>query len=193
MAKGGFAFLAIAAALVLGSCGSSSTPTDQTDACSVLRQKRGWTRDLAEVEQKWGVPANVVMATIWKESSYQSRAKTRRTYFLGIIPTGRVSSAYGYAQAIDGTWDWYRKETGNRFADRDDFDDAVDFIGWYMHTSARKLGIPEWDAYNQYLAYHEGHTGFRKGTHMQKTWLLNTAAEVDAMSKRYQSQLLSCT
>ena len=32
-------------------------------------------------------------------------------YFLGIIPLGRESSAFGYAQALDGTWTDYKKAT----------------------------------------------------------------------------------
>ena len=34
-------------------------------------------------------------------------------YFLGFIPIGRASDAYGYAQAKTMTWDDYVRETGN--------------------------------------------------------------------------------
>ncbi|HSF93025.1 MAG TPA: transglycosylase SLT domain-containing protein [Paracoccaceae bacterium] len=186
-------YLAVVAALALGSCaGNKGTPSNQTDACSVLDQQRGWSRDLVQAERKWGVPAHVIMATIWKESSYRSRARTQRKYFLGLVPTGRISSAYGYAQAIDATWDWYRQDTGNRFADRNDFDDSIDFIGWYMDVSNRRLGIAKDDAYNQYLAYHEGHTGYKRGSHNEKSWLIGTAREVESMGRRYESQLETC-
>lgn len=186
-------YLAVVAALALGSCaGNKGTPSNQTDACSVLDQQRGWSRDLVQAERKWGVPAHVIMATIWKESSYRSRARTQRKYFLGLVPTGRISSAYGYAQAIDATWDWYRQDTGNRFADRNDFDDSIDFIGWYMDVSNRRLGIAKDDAYNQYLAYHEGHTGYKRGSHNEKSWLIGTAREVESMGRRYKSQLETC-
>ena len=33
----------------------------------------------------------------------------------------------GYAQALNGTWDWYKKDTGNRGASRTDFSDSSDF------------------------------------------------------------------
>lgn len=179
--------------LILGSCaGGGKPPVNQDDACSILDQQRGWLRDLQTSEREWGVPVAVQMATIWKESSYRGRVKTRRTYFLGIIPTGRVSSAEGYAQAIDGTWDWYKEETGHRRARRNDFGDATDFIGWYMNLSNRKLGIAPTDAYNQYLAYHEGHAGYRHGSHNSKTWLIGTAREVEAMAIRYAQQLETC-
>ncbi len=180
--------------LVLGSCaGGGRPPVNQTDACAVLEQKRGWLKDLQASEREWGIPVAVQMATIWKESSYRGRVKTRRTFFLGIIPTGRISSAEGYAQAVDGTWDWYRKDTGNRRASRNDFGDSTDFIGWYMNKSAQTLGIKPEDAFNQYLAYHEGHGGYRRGSHKDKAWLLSTAREVEAMAIRYSMQLPSCT
>ena len=109
-----------------------------------------------------------------------------------IIPNGRISTAYGYGQVLDGTWDWYRDETGNRRADRDDFGDVADFIGWYMDVSNRRLGIDKNDAYNQYLAYHEGHTGFTRGSYKSKAWLTSVANEVQAMANRYEVQLRSC-
>lgn len=185
-----FALLLI---LVLGSCANNSpAPNNQNNACSILEQRRGWLRDMERVERDWGVPVHVQMATIWKESSFRARAKTSRTYFLGSIPTGRISTAYGYPQALDGTWDWYKDETGARRAKRSNFDDAVDFIGWYMDRSERKLGIAKNDAYNQYLAYHEGHGGYARGTYNNKSWLIGVAREVQAMADRYEGQLLNC-
>jgi len=178
---------------VLGSCaGSSAPPTNQTDACSILDQRRGWERDLVRSERTWGVPVSVQMATIWKESNFRRRAKTSKKYILGFIPNGRISTAYGYGQALDGTWDWYRDETGNRRADRDDFGDVTDFIGWYMDQSYRRLGIAKYDAYNQYLAYHDGQTGFSRGSYKSKPWLIGVANEVQAMANRYEVQLATC-
>ena len=40
-----------------------------------------------------------------------------------MIPWGRVSSAYGYSQAKTPTWDDYKRETDNSWADRSDFSD----------------------------------------------------------------------
>ena len=42
--------------------------------------------------------------------------------------------------------------------------DALDFIGWYNHTSNKRLGISKSDAYNLYLAYYSGHGGYARGT-----------------------------
>ncbi|MEM6678914.1 MAG: hypothetical protein AAF675_13695, partial [Pseudomonadota bacterium] len=120
-------------------------------------------------------------------------ARTPRTYFLGMIPTGRVSSAYGYAQAIDSTWDWYREDSGNSGADRDDFEDAADFVGWYMAKTRRANGLPMTDAYSHYLAYHEGHTGYKRGSWQQKAWLKNAAGAVARQASRYRQQLDRCS
>lgn len=185
--------LALLLIFVLGSCASnSSAPSNQNDACSILEQRRGWLRDLESTERKWGVPVHVQMAIIWKESSFRARAKTRKTYFMGSIPTGHISTAYGFSQALDGTWEWYQDETGNRRGKRHNFDDATDFIGWYLDLSERKLGLDKNDAYGHYLAYHEGHSGYSRGRYNNKAWLIGVAHEVQAMSDRYQGQLLFC-
>ena len=87
---------------------------------------------------------------------------------------GRQSSAYGYSQALDGTWDDYQKEHGGWGARRDSIDDATDFMGWYFKKSEEDLGISLVDTKNQYLAYHEGRTGYRRGSHNGKGWLLRS-------------------
>ena len=105
---------------------------------------------------------------------------------------GRLSSAFGYSQALDGTWDEYRTSTGNRRARRTDIDDAADFMGWYMVLTRERNGIALSDARNQYLAYHEGHAGFARGSYNSKAWLLGVADRVAARAETYRVQLLSC-
>ena len=189
------AFLLGAAAL-LAACsfsGPADPPRDQSNICGMLNDRDDWGEALADARSKWGAPPHVVMAIIWKESNFRAQARTPRKYtFFGLIPNGRVSSAYGYAQAIDGTWDWYKDETGNRWADRDDFDDAVDFVGWYMARTKRVNGLSMTDAYSQYLAYHEGHTGFKRGSWKSKDWLKGAASKVARQAQRYEGQLAGC-
>lgn len=186
--------LALLLVVFVSSCTSmNNPPANQNDACSILDQRRGWLRDMQQSQATWGVPVHVQMATIWKESSFRARARTPRKTILGFIPNGRISSAYGYAQVLDGTWGDYRASTGNSRASRDDFDDATDFIGWYMNESNRRLGIGKNDAYNQYLAYHEGQGGYANGSYNSKSWLLGVAREVQNMANRYEQQLLSCS
>ena len=43
--------------------------------------------------------------------------------------------SFGYSQAIKGTWEQYKNETGNTLATRTRFKDSVDFIGWYTDKS----------------------------------------------------------
>ncbi len=185
---------AILLVLILASCvRESQPPTRQDDACAILGQRPGWLRDMRKAEAVWGAPISVQMAIIWKESSFRSRAKTRRTFFLGSIPTGRISTAYGFSQALDGTWDDYQRSTGRRNARRNDYGDSTDFIGWYMSESKRRNGVAMTDAYNQYLAYHQGHGGYRAGSYRGQDWLLNVARQVQNRANLYENQLPDCS
>ncbi|MFQ5624683.1 MAG: lytic transglycosylase [Paracoccaceae bacterium] len=184
--------LAVLMLLILGSCATQSPPSRLDNACVIKLERPDWFSAMYRTEQRWGVPVAVQLATIYQESKFVGNAKTPRKFFLGVIPAGRRTSAYGYAQAVDGTWDWYRDDTGRRFAARNDFEDASDFIGWYMDRSERVVGIPKTDAFNQYLAYHEGHAGYLRGSHEHKTWLLRVAREVENMALLYSFQLAEC-
>lgn len=180
--------------LLLASCGGGSKqpPSRLNDACSIAREKPDYIKAFKSTEWKWGVPVHVQMATIYQESRYRHDARTPHRYVLGVIPMGRQSSAFGYSQALDGTWEEYQRETGKRRAKRDRIRDASDFIGWYMNKTYERNGINLGDTRNQYLAYHEGHTGYARGSYNQKSWLLNVASDVDARANLYQAQLASC-
>lgn len=183
-------------ALCISSCGSSDysgPPRSQNDICAIFAERPDWRDAMEQSAVKWSAPIPVQMAIIWRESSFRAEARPPKTYFAGVIPTGRVSSAYGYAQAIDGTWDWYRKDTGNRGADRNDFEDASDFVGWYMTRTARSNNVRMNDAFNQYLNYHEGHAGYRRGGWKSKAWLKKAATQVSYQADRYRQQLRNCT
>jgi hypothetical protein len=181
--------------MALTACASNSEgpPSRADNACHIIAERPQWHRAMERTEARWGTPVHVQLATLYHESRFEPRARTPRTYVLGFIPTGRVSSAYGYSQALDGTWDDYRAATGNRGARRDDFHDASDFMGWYMAQTAERNDVPVSDAYRQYLAYHEGHAGFARGSHRDKDWLLDYARQVEARAETYRQQLASCT
>ena len=173
--------------------GCLSTPPRQVDdLCGIFKEKRGWYRDARRSEERWGIPIGVMMAMTYQESSYVARARPPRRKLLWVIPWRRPSSAYGYAQATDEAWRDYRRSAGRFGADRNDFGDAIDFVGWYNRRSADWLGLPRNDAYSLYLAYHEGPTGFRRGTWRQKGWLKRTAQKVHQRGVRYQAQLERC-
>jgi hypothetical protein len=152
-----------------------------------------WFAAMRRTEAKYGVPVSVQLATIARESSFVADARPTRRIGSGFFSREVArSSAYGYAQALDGTWDDYRKDTGRRGADRDDFADSSDFIGWYMSGATRVNGMPLHDAYNQYLAYHEGKAGYARGSYRAKAWLPDVARDVEAWSARYDAQLRAC-
>ena len=180
--------------VLVASCGSSdyAPPRNLDNACSIVSQRPEYLKAMRRSESRWGVPVHVQMATIYQESKFVGNARTPVRYALGVIPMGRQSSAYGYSQALDGTWDEYRSDTGRRRASRDDIRDATDFMGWYMDESNRTLGISKRDARNQYLAYHEGRTGFARGSYRGKSWLMRVADEVSARASTYQLQLATC-
>lgn len=144
------------------------------------------------MQAKWGIPLYVPMAIIYHESKFRRKAKPPRRYILGVIPGERRSSAYGYSQALNSTWDAYVTETNNYGARRTNFDDSMDFVGWYMTKSTRLAKIPLNDAYHQYLAYHEGWTGFRNGSYRNKQWLMRVASEVFTTANNYRQQLRGC-
>jgi hypothetical protein len=187
-------FRALILLLFLASCGSGkfSAPRELDDACAIVSQRPEYLRAFKATERKWGVPVSVQMATMYQESKFIGNARTPHRYALGIIPMGRQSSAYGYSQALDATWEEYQKDAGGRSAKRNRIRDAADFMGWYMAQSQESLGIPLWDAENHYLAYHEGRTGFARQSYNSKPWLIAVADAVGSRSLRYSTQLQNC-
>ncbi|MCA8880305.1 MAG: transglycosylase SLT domain-containing protein [Rhodobacteraceae bacterium] len=183
---------ALSMVVLLSACGGMSPPRNLDNACSIVSERPQYLTAMRRTQSKWGVPVHVQMAVIHQESKFDGDARTPYRYVLGVIPMGRQSSAYGYSQALDGTWEDYKRATGQRRASRSDIDDATDFIGWYMTETNRRLGIPISDARDQYLAYHEGPAGYARGSHNRKSWLLRTANRVEARSQLYARQLQAC-
>jgi hypothetical protein len=179
-------------ALLLGCVHLGKPPEKIDNICQIFRQNRDWYRSAYRSSEKWSVSIPVLMAIVHQESKFKAEAKPPRTSCLCFLPGPRPSSAYGYAQAVDETWDKYKSATGSWGADRDNFADAIDFIGWYCNLSYSVCGIAQDDAYNLYLAYHEGHNGFRRGTYGKKKWLQRVAWKVQNRAKRYANQLASC-
>ena len=178
--------------LLLSGCFSTPAVT-VNNICHLMDEEVSWYRAVKASEKKYGSPAHVQLAIMYQESHFQSDARPPRKKLFGAIPWFRPSSAYGFAQAKDETWDWYQLKSGNKNADRDDFEDAADFVAWYMHQSSQLSGIDKSDAYNQYLAYHEGHGGFNKQSFQSKAWLKEVAKKVEKNAKRYQLQLNQCS
>jgi len=177
--------------VLLAGC-TASVPRNIDNCCSIFKERRSWYRDSRKAEKRWGVPVHVQLAIIHQESRFVAKARPPRTKFLWIFPGPRPSNSYGYTQALTETWENYMRDTGNRGADRDEFGDSVDFVGWYAARSARVNRLSKWDAYNLYLAYHEGDGGYRRGTYRNKTWLIRVAGKVRDRAGRYSAQLAGC-
>ncbi len=177
--------------LILVGC-TTPQPKNISNVCEIFKEREDWWDDANDMNDRWGTPIHVVMAMMYQESSFKADAAPPMEYFLGFIPIGRASSAYGYSQAKTVTWAEYKKESGNSWADRDDFEDAVDFMGWYTNKTNRINKVSKWDAKNQYLNYHEGWGGYKRKTYRKKRWLVNVANKVDARARLYAKQLRGC-
>jgi hypothetical protein len=175
----------------LSAC-TAMPPKNSENICSTFREKEDWYDDAKESFEKWGVPIPIQMAIMHQESHFVADAQPPRPWLLGFIPLPRDSSAYGYAQAKDETWDNYQDKAGSWGADRDEFADATDFIGWYCDVSYTRLGISKFDTRNLYLAYHEGHGGYQRKSYLQKAGLVQIADKVARRAKLFQSQLQEC-
>lgn len=184
-------------ALVLLALSACATPPRHiNNICAVFDQQDGWFNNwqsaAQRTERKYGVPVHVLMATVRKESGFKSNAKPPRTKLLGFIPWKRQSSAYGYSQALDGTWSQYVRESGNFAARRNSFSDAVDFVGWYHQKTADNFGVAKNDAFNLYLAYYSGWTAYKRGNWKGNASLQRYARDTDRMARSYETQLRGC-
>lgn len=167
-------------------------PSDIDDLCTIFDERGSWRAAALAARKEWGVPEPVSLAILYQESRFRPEARPGWRRVLWLIPIARLSSAYGYGQVKDGTWSDYQSRTGNGSAERTDFSDVVDFIGWYASVIRRATGIEPHDAYNLYLAYHEGPSGFARGSHRDKPWLLGVARKVQARADLYAAQFATC-
>ena len=109
---------------ILVSC--SSIPSNTSNSCTIFNERYLWYKHAKSAEKKWGTPIHLQLAIIKMESDFDRLAKPPRQKLFKIIPYKRPSSSFGYSQAIKGTWEQYKNETGNKFATRARFKDSVD-------------------------------------------------------------------
>jgi hypothetical protein len=183
--------IVISCILIISGCASVKL-TNVEDICQIFRDNDDMYDAAIDMEERWEVPLQIPMAMMYQESSFKEDARPERDYLLWIIPWGHKSSAYGYAQAKDGVWSDYIRITGNSGADRDDIDDALDFMGWYIRQTQKVNKISVWNAKELYLNYHEGWGGYRRGTWKKKGWLIKVAQKVEERAGRYGVQYRGC-
>ncbi|GAB5376598.1 MAG: transglycosylase SLT domain-containing protein [Acuticoccus sp.] len=181
--------------LVLAGCGSTP-PMAINDVCEVFAQRDGffndWYDDARRAQRRHDIPVHVLMATMRIESGFDGDARPPRKKLLGFVPWKRPSSAYGYSQALDGTWKQYQKETGRGMARRGDFSDSIDFIGWYYAKTVNKYGVSRDDAFTLYMSYRYGWTGYRRGNWRNDPGAIKTAQRTADMAHTYAYQMRGC-
>ena len=174
--------------ILISAC--SSIPQNTSSSCSIFEERYLWYKHVKNTEKKWGTPIYVQLAIIKMESDFDWLAKPPRKKLFKVIPFKRPSSSFGYSQAVKGTWEQYKNETGNKLATRARFKDSVDFIGWYTDKTESILKISKKDAFRQYLAYHEGWGAYKNYRNNQK--VIGLAKKVKKQSDEYRSQLKKC-
>ena len=169
----------------------SSIPENTSNSCKIFNERYLWYKHTKKVQKKWGTPIHIQLAIIKMESDFDWLAKPPRQKLFKIIPFKRPSSSFGYSQAVNGTWEQYKNETGNKFATRTRFKDSVDFIGWYTNKSKSILKISLQDPFRQYIAYHEGWGNYKNYKKNKK--VIGLAKKVERQSNVYKKQLSKCT
>ena len=171
--------------LTITSCSESAKVDENMGVCEILTQHPNWSKSLKTAQDKYNLPPAFAMGLIYQESRFKAEAKSKG------------SSAYGYAQAIDGTWKHFQKDVKSN-AKRNNFDDSVQFVGWYMNQLAKSSKLKMTDSYNLYMAYMLGATGFKRykaGTFKNKAKIVEDkklAQKVKDFTKHYQAQLKKC-
>ena len=184
--KNKFTFLFIL--IFLTSC--SSIPKYPENACKIFGQNYLWYKSAKKSSETYGAPISMILAFVNKESSFNRWAKPKRNKLFKIIPFKRPSSSFGYSQAVEGTWQQYKRETGKKLATRARFKDSVDFIGWYVNKTTTLLKIPKNDAYRQYLAYYKGWGDYKNYSKDKKAIIY--ARSVKENASKYRKQLTLC-
>ena len=135
------------------------------------------------------------MATRAQGIAASSTTPSRRAReLLGFIPWNRVSTAYGYSQALDATLGAVpARDRKHLPPGRTDFADAVDFVGWYHAKTADTYGVARDDTFRLYMAYYAGWTGFKRGDWQGNAGVQRYARETRIqMAKNYAAQLRDC-
>ena len=167
-------------------------PRNAHNICDIFTEKPHWYKAAKNAGKKWNVPITVPMAMMFQESSFRQNATPPMRTIFGIIPIGRKSTAYGFSQALDLTWDDYKNETKSLLANRSNFADSIDFMGWFISKTNTINKISRYNAQHQYLNYHEGWGAYKRKSYRKKAWLMKTAKKVKRRASTYAVQYKGC-
>ena len=163
------------------------------DICHIIDRRPLWNSDLNDIEEEYNISKFIILSFINQESSFKSEAKPPFKKIFGFIPTwNRLSSSYGYSQAINATWDLYKKQNNKQDAQRNNFYDSAEFVAWYILKSNSINNISTNDTFNLYLSYHEGWSGFNNKSYSNNKKLLNIAKKVKEQEKKYKKDFDNC-
>ena len=168
----------------------SSIPSNTSNSCSIFGERYLWYKHAKKSEEKWGTPIYLQLAIIKMESDFDWLAKPPRQKLFKVIPYKRPSSSFGYSQAVNGTWEQYKKETGNKLAVELDLKIVLILLVGTRINQNTILKISKNDAFKQYVAYHEGWGGFKNYKNNKK--IINLAKKVEKQSNIYKKQLSKC-
>ena len=174
----------------LNSC--SSVPKYPQNACKIFGEKYSYLKYSRVASKKWNVPISSILAVINKESSFKRFAKPKRKKLFKIIPYRRPSSSLGFSQAVNKTWDLYKKENNKPIALRISFKNSSDFIGWYFWKTNKINKVSLKDTRNMYLNYYLGWAAYKNKAYEKDRKAIILAKNVEKQAKIYKNQLREC-
>ena len=170
----------------------SSVPKYPENACKIFGEKYTYLKYSRAASKKWNVPISSILAVINKESGFRRFAKPKRTKLFKIIPYRRPSSSLGFSQAVNKTWDLYKKENNKPIALRISFKNSSDFIGWYFWKTNKINKVSLNDTRNMYLNYYLGWGAYKNKAYQNDKKAIIFAKSVDKQAKVYKNQLQEC-
>ncbi|MDF5981951.1 hypothetical protein P4056_12560 [Pseudomonas aeruginosa] len=117
-------------------------PANPDNLCEIFREKPKWHEAALKMQQRWGAPVQVPMAMMYQGIPSNMTPCRRATTSSVSSPWGRVRPAYGYAQAKTRPGPTTSARAGGRGRRRDDFADALDFMGWYIQRASGSAASP---------------------------------------------------
>ena len=170
----------------------SSVPKYPENACKIFGEKYTYLKYSRAASKKWGAPISSILAVINKESGFRRFAKPRRTKLFKVIPYRRPSSSLGFSQAVNKTWDLYKKENDKPVALRISYKHSSDFVGWYFWKTNKINKVSLKDTRNMYLNYYLGWTAYKNKAYEKDRKAIILAKNVEKQAKIYKNQLREC-